>query len=356
MPSSEPTPSPSERVAPRPTGATGATGAAGATVGGAGVGTPPARFGRVVTAMATPFGAGGGLDVDGAVVLARWLVEHGSDGLVVTGTTGEGPALDDAERVELWSAVAGAVEVPVLAGSTSNDTRHSVDLTARAAETGVEGILAVTPYYNRPSQAGIEAHFRAVASASELPVVLYDIPVRTGRRIARETLLRLASEVETIVAVKDAGGDPAGTARLLAEAPDGFECYSGDDSLTLPLLAVGAGGVISVASHWCGSEMAEMIARFLAGDVAGATRVNAALIPSYVYETGDEAPNPLPTKAMLRVLGLPAGECRLPMGDAPGWLEERAKSVLADLESWRSARPAPSSGPAPPSAPAPSSG
>ncbi len=318
--------SPSE---PAPSRATGlATGPAAA----------PARFGRVVTAMATPFDEAGRLDVDGAVSLARWLVAHGSEGLVVTGTTGECPTLEDNERVELWTAVAEAVEVPVLAGSTSNDTRHSVELTERAAATGVDGILAVTPYYNRPSQAGIEAHFRAVAAASDLPVVLYDIPVRAGRRIARETLLRLAEEAGTIVAVKDATGDPAGTARLLAEAPPGFQCWSGDDALTLPLLAVGAVGVISVASHWIGTEMGEMIARFLAGDVAGAAALNAALIPSYLFETGDEAPNPLPTKAMLRVLGLPAGQCRLPMGEAPSWLEERAKSVLADLEAWRAGR------------------
>ncbi len=288
--------------------------------------------------MATPFDEAGRVDLDGAARLARFLVTHGSDGLVVTGTTGEGPTLDDGERVELWSAVAESVDVPVLAGSTSNDTGHSVELTARAAACGVAGILAVTPYYNRPSQAGLEEHFRAVAATSDLPVVLYDIPVRAGRRIARETLLRLAGEVPTIVGVKDATGDPAGTASLIAVAPEGFECYSGDDALTLPLLAVGAVGVISVAAHWCGSEMGEMVARYLSGDVAGATEVNAALIPSYGFETGDEAPNPLPTKAMLRVLGLPAGQCRLPMGDAPAWLEERAKSVLADLEHWRAGR------------------
>jgi 4-hydroxy-tetrahydrodipicolinate synthase len=288
--------------------------------------------------MATPFDEMGRLDLDGAVTLARHLVAHGSDGLVVSGTTGESPVLSDTERLELWSAIAAAVEVPVLAGSTTSDTAHSVELTRRAAGCGAAGILAVTPYYSRPPQAGIEAHFRAVAGATELPVVLYDIPVRTGRRIARETMLRLAGEVENIVAVKDATGDPASTARLLAEAPEGFECYSGDDSFTLPLLAVGAVGLISVAAHWIGAELNEMIRRFLDGDLTGAIELNAALIPSYLFETGDEAPNPLPTKAMLRVLGLPAGQCRLPLGDAPPWLEDRTKEVLADLDTWRASR------------------
>ncbi len=295
----------------------------------------PARFGRVLTAMATPFDEGGRLDLEGAVTLARHLAAHGSGGHVLSGTTGEASTLDDAERVALWEAVAGSVEVPVLAGSTSNDTRHSVELTGRVAGTGAAGVLAVTPYYSRPSQAGIEAHFRAVAEATDLPVVVYDIPGRTGRRIERETLLRLANEVESIVAVKDATGDPGRTARLLAEAPPGFECYSGDDALTLPLLSVGAVGLISVASHWCGEELDEMIRLYLDGDIEGARLVNAALLDSYLFETGDETPNPLPTKAMLRVLGLPAGQCRLPLGEAPSWLEEAAKRVLADLEARR---------------------
>jgi 4-hydroxy-tetrahydrodipicolinate synthase len=288
--------------------------------------------------MATPFDPAGRVDLEGSVTLARHLVAHGNDGLVVAGTTGEAPTLSDDERVDLWRCVAEAVDVPVIAGSTSNDTAHSVELTARAATCGVAGILAVTPYYSRPSQAGLEAHFRAVAAATSLPLVLYDIPVRTGRKIATDTLVRLAEEVPNIVAVKDAAGDPQATARLLARAPAGFECYSGDDGLTLPLLAVGACGVISVAAHWCGEEFAEMIRRFVAGDVAGAIEVQRALLDSFAYETGDEAPNPLPTKAMLRVLGLPAGQCRLPLGEAPPWLEERAKSVLSDLDAWRQGR------------------
>lgn len=290
--------------------------------------------------MATPFTPTGSLDLSGAEQLAAHLVGDGSDALVLSGSTGEAPTLTDDERVALWRAVVAAVDAPVLAGATSNDTAHSVELVRRAEDAGVAGVLCVTPYYNRPSQAGLDAHFRAVASATSLPIVLYDIPVRTGRRIARETMLRLASEVDNIVAVKDASGDPAATARLLVEAPDDFACYVGDDALTLPLLAVGAAGLIGVATHWCGRECAEMIERFFAGDVVGARDVNAALVESFVFESSDDAPNPLPVKAMLRVLGLPAGQCRLPLGTAPDGLEDRAKSVIAALEAWRSARSA----------------
>ncbi len=291
----------------------------------------PGRFGAVLTAMVTPFDDEGRLDVDGAVRLAQWLGAHGSDGLVLAGTTGESPVLSDHEKRDLWRAVAEAVTVPVIAGSGTNDTAHSVQLTAMAADAGVAGILAVTPYYNRPSQAGLDAHFRAVAAVSDLPVLIYDIPIRTGRKVAHETLVTLAHEVPTIIGVKDAAASPAESARLIAEAPAGFDLYSGDDSLTLPLLAVGACGVISVAAHWAGEEIAEMVATFFKGDVDGARRINARLIESWQFQSGDATPNPIPSKAMLRSLGLPAGECRLPIGPAPTGLEDRARDVLARL-------------------------
>jgi 4-hydroxy-tetrahydrodipicolinate synthase len=288
--------------------------------------------------MATPFDSEGRLDLDGAVTLARHLVDHGSDGLVVTGTTGEGPTLSDSERTELWAAVAQSVSVPVIAGSGTNDTAHSVELTRVATSVGAAGVLAVTPYYTRPSQAGIAAHFAAVAEATTLPVLVYDIPVRTGRKVAIETMLQLVHDFPNIVGVKDASGDPAGAARLIARAGAGFECYSGDDSLTLPLLAVGAVGVVSVASHWVGPELGEMIRCFLDGDVEGARELNASLLNAVSFQSSDEAPNPVPTKAVLRVRGLPAGECRLPMGPAPDWLEPKARSMLAELDSWRASR------------------
>jgi 4-hydroxy-tetrahydrodipicolinate synthase len=281
--------------------------------------------------MITPFDEIGRLDVDGAVTLARWLVQHGSEGLVLAGTTGESPVLSDDEKVALWEAVAGAVTVPVIAGSTSNDTAHSAALTVRAARAGVAGILAVTPYYSRPSQTGLAAHFRAVAGATSLPVLIYDIPVRTGRKVAHETLVALAREVPTIIGVKDAAGNPAESARLIAEAPPGFDLYSGDDGLTVPLLAVGAAGVVSVAAHWAGEEIAEMVASFFKGDIDSARRMNARLLESWRFQSGDLTPNPIPAKAMMRAVGLPAGQCRLPIGVAPEGLEARALEVLGRL-------------------------
>ncbi len=291
----------------------------------------PGRFGAVVTAMVTPFDGDGALDLDAAITVARWLADNGSDGLVVAGTTGEGAVLTDDEKRELWTATAAAVTVPVIAGAGSNDTRHSVELTRDAEHSGVAGVLAVTPYYNRPSQAGIQAHFRAVAEATSLPVLLYDIPSRTGRKVAHQTLLGLAREVPNVVGVKDAAGDVAGSARLVAEAPDGFDLYSGDDGLTLGLCAIGAAGVIGVAANWTGRLHGEMLAAFAKGDVDEACRINASLLESYSYETSEMAPNPVPAKAMMRVLGLPVGECRLPMGPTPDGLEGTARRVLANL-------------------------
>ena len=290
-----------------------------------------ARFGEVITAMVTPFGGDGILDVDGAVSLARWLTENGSDGLVLAGTTGEGPVLTDVEKLELWTAVARAVTVPVIAGSSTNDTAHSVALTRKAAATGVAGVLAVTPYYNRPSQAGLEAHFRAVAEVTDLPVLIYDIPIRTGRKVSHDVLVRLAREVPNVVGVKDAALDVAASARLIADVSDQFEVYSGNDDQTLPLLAVGAVGVISVASHWAGAAIGEMISAFTKGDVARARELNARLLPSWEYETSEAAPNPIPTKVMLGVLGHDVGQCRLPIGPPPPGLEDQAADVLAAL-------------------------
>jgi len=290
-----------------------------------------ARFGAVITAMVTPFDGAGALDLDVAAELARWLAGHGSDGLVVAGTTGEGSTLTDDEKLDLWRAVAAAVTIPVIANTGSNDTAHSVHLTRQAAGCGAAGVLAVTPYYNRPSPAGIEAHFRAIAAATDLPVMLYDIPVRSGRKIAHEVMVRLAQEVPNMAGVKDAAGDVAATARLIAAVPAGFEVYSGNDDYTLPLIALGAVGVVGVATHWIGLEMAELVAAAGKGDLATAREINGRLLESYLFETGDAAPNPIPAKAMMRTLGLAVGECRLPMGPAPAGLEDRAREVYASL-------------------------
>ncbi len=292
-----------------------------------------AQFGRVIPAMVTPFSKDGALDVDASVTLAKWLVEQGSEGLVITGTTGEGPTVTDEEDWELWRAVAEAVTVPVIAGTTTNDTAHSIDQTRKAEELGCDGILAVTPYYNRPSQAGIYAHFEAVASSTSLPVVLYDIPVRTGRKIETATMLQLAEQVPNIVAVKDAAGDPGETAKVVRDAPEGFEVYSGDDALTLPLLAIGAVGVISVAAHWSAPEHVAMMNAWDSGNASEARRINALLLESFDYESGDFAPNPVPTKAMMRTLGLEVGEPRLPMGPTPQGLEDLAREVYSRLKA-----------------------
>jgi 4-hydroxy-tetrahydrodipicolinate synthase len=290
-----------------------------------------ARFGRVLSAMATPFHADGSLDTAGAAALAQWLVDHGNDGLVIAGTTGEAPTLTDDEAVELWTTVRAAVDVPLLAGTGSNDTRHTCELSQRAAATGVDGLLVVTPYYNRPSQAGIEAHFRAVAAATDLPVVVYDIPGRAGRKIDTEVLLRLANEVPTIVGVKDAAGNPGETARLIAGAPDDFDVWSGDDPMTLPLLAVGAVGVIGTSTHWCGEAMTEMISAFEKGDHVRARELNAAMSASHAYQSREIAQFALAVKVALRVLGLPAGPCRLPIGPEPDTLEDEARTMLTDF-------------------------
>lgn len=290
-----------------------------------------ARFGRVLTAMATPFAPDGSLDAKAAGELARWLVDHGNDGLVVAGTTGESPVLSDEERIELFRAVRAAVDVPLVAGTTTNDTAHSVELTQAAAEVGVDAVLAVTPYYNKPPQSGLVSHFEAVAAASDLPVMLYDVPGRTGRKIATDTILGLARDVPTIVALKDAGGDPAETGRLIAAAPSGFEVYSGDEPLTLAFLAYGAVGVVGVASHWTAALQADMFFAFEAGDTAGARAVNARLLPSYTYMNSDTCVFSQAVKVMMDELGVPIGECRLPLGPAPEGTAEAARAVARDL-------------------------
>ncbi len=289
-----------------------------------------ARFGHVLTAMISPFTNDGALDLEGAQKLAKWLIANGNDGLVIAGTTGESPTLTHDEQIALIEAVAEAVDAPVIAGAGSNDTRAAVELTQRATEAGATGILSVTPYYNRPSQDGLLAHFRAVAQSTDLPIVLYDIPVRAGRKVDTSTLITLAQE-SNIVALKDAAGDPSETAVVIANTPDDFDVYSGDDGLTLPLLAVGAVGVIGVATHWAGVETNQMVSAFLGGNVGEAMRLNQKLLESWDIESGDARPNPIPSKTMMRLLGQPGGQCRLPMGPEPAGLEDQCRKVLSSL-------------------------
>ena len=292
-------------------------------------------FGRILTALITPFSSDGSVDLDVAQQLARRLVEEGNEGLVVCGTTGESPTLSDDEKLAMFSAVIEAVDVPVVAGTVGNNTAHSIELSLKAKSLGVHGILSLCPYYNRPSQAGIEQHLRAIAQAVDLPQVIYDIPVRTGRKVSTEVLLRLAHEEKNIIGVKDAAGNPAETARLIREAPADFEVYSGDDGLTLPLLSIGAVGTIGVATHWTAPDHVEMFAALETGDLAAATAVNQRMLPSFTFETGDLTPNPIPSKAMMRTLGFEVGQCRLPLGDAPEGLEDEARRVYAELVAAR---------------------
>ncbi|MEO7556206.1 MAG: 4-hydroxy-tetrahydrodipicolinate synthase [Acidimicrobiales bacterium] len=291
------------------------------------------RFGAVLTAMLTPFDAAGALDLDAAQQVARWLVEQGNDGLVIAGTTGESPTLTDPERLDLIKAVAEAVTVPVVAGTGTNDTAHSVGLTRQAVGLGAAGVLIVGPYYNRPPQAGIEAHVRACAAATELPVVVYDVPGRTGKRLATDVLLRLFREVPNVVAFKDATGDLAAAAGLVHALGDGIEIYSGDDAATLPLLAVGAVGTIGVATHWCTPQTVEMVAAHTKGDVVRARELNGSMLESYAFGNTEESNYSMTAKAMLRTLGLPAGECRLPLPPTPPGVEDRCREVYSSLNA-----------------------
>ena len=287
------------------------------------------ELGRVITAMATPFRADGSLDIDGATALAQHLIAHGSDALVVAGTTGEAPTLTHEEKRDLWTAVAEAVRgrAAMIAGTGTYSTAESIELTRTAEAAGADSVLLVTPYYSKPPQSGLLAHFRAVAAATQLPVVLYDIPGRTARKIDHPTLLELA-KVPNIVGVKDAAGDLAGTAKLAAEAPR-LRIWSGDDALTLPMLAVGGIGVVSVVSHLAGHRIAEMIAAHDKGDVEGAAHIDRELRP--LYEVLFITSNPIPLKAALEMAGLPAGPVRLPLVEATEDERARVRSVLERL-------------------------
>jgi 4-hydroxy-tetrahydrodipicolinate synthase len=290
------------------------------------------RFGAVLSAMVTPFDREGRLDLDAARRLARWLAGRGHDGLVVAATTGEASTLTDDERCDLVRAVSEAVTIPVLAGTGSNDTAHTVMLTKKVRGLGAAGVLVVAPYYNRPPQAGIEAHFRAAAAATDLPVMIYDVPVRTGRRVAKDVLLRLFREVPNIVALKDATGDPPAAAALVAHAGDHFDLYSGDDAYTLPLLAIGAVGVVGTSTHWTSPQFGQMIAAFRRGDVAAARDINVQLIESFEFINSETSVFSMSIKAMLRTLGQEVGECRLPLPPAPPEVSGHAREVWERLQ------------------------
>jgi 4-hydroxy-tetrahydrodipicolinate synthase len=272
---------------------------------------PP--FGRLATAMVTPFKKDLSIDWDGVAVLANHLLSTGHDAIVVNGTTGEAPTTSDDEKDQIIKVVLEAVgkRAKVIAGAGNNETSHSVEQAKRAQVAGADGLLVVTPYYNKPPQAGIEAHFRAIADATELPVMMYDIPGRTGMQIESDTIVRLA-EHPRIVALKDAKGDVAATSWVIKRS--GIPVYSGDDILNLPLLSVGAVGFVSVCGHTVGSELREMLDAWFAGNAPRALEIHQKILP--VFTGTFRTQGAIMTKAALTLMGLPGGYTRLPLVDA----------------------------------------
>jgi 4-hydroxy-tetrahydrodipicolinate synthase len=289
------------------------------------------RFGSVITAMATPFRDDFSLDLDRAQELAVWLLDHGSDSLVVFGSTGEAATQTDAEKRDLLRSVkeAAAGRGQIIAGTGTYDTAHSIHLTQMAQENGADAVLTVTPYYNRPPQRGLTAHFTAIAKSTTLPVILYNIPGRSACTIEPDTLLRLAADVPNIVAVKDATADFQTASRIIAESPPDFELYSGDDWATFPMVALGAKGVISVASHLAGERMRDMVELTVAGDAAAARKIHDELMP--LYRGLFIVSNPIPLKAALEMAGRPVGPPRLPL--VPATDDERARIRQAMIDA-----------------------
>lgn len=284
-------------------------------------------FGRLITAMVTPFAADGAVDYDGAKRLALALIDSGSDGLVVAGTTGEASTLTDEEKLRLFTEVKAAVgdRAAVIGNTGSNDTAHSVELTRQAERTGVDGVLAVVPYYNKPTQEGMVRHFEAIASATTLPCVLYNLPGRTSVNMTAETAIRL-SQVGNITGVKEASGDLAQIAHIIEESAGGFRVWSGADEDTLPILALGGYGVISVASHLIGRKLAAMIEDAAAGRTDEASRAHRRLLPlihALFFVT-----NPIPLKHALAKLGFPVGGLRLPLCEPD---EATGERIMAEV-------------------------
>jgi 4-hydroxy-tetrahydrodipicolinate synthase len=273
-----------------------------------------ARFGNLLTAMATPLHPDGSIDFAGAQTLAKWLMAEGNDALVINGTTGESPTTSDEEKLELLDAIIEAIGADkVVAGAGGNDTRHICKLAAACAAKGVAGILSVAPYYNKPCQEGIYRHFRAVADAAAIPVLLYNVPGRTIANIDAATTERIAADQENVIGTKEASGNMIQVADIVSRTPDTFDVYSGDDGTLLPHLAVGGCGIISVISHVATPQMKAVCTKWFAGDAAGARE---AFLPTLgITRMIFAQPSPAPTKAALSLLGKPAGPVRLPLVD-----------------------------------------
>lgn len=283
-------------------------------------------FGRVSTAMVTPFDNKGHIDFPKTTQLINHLIENGTDSLVVAGTTGESPTLTKEEKLALFKHAVKAADkrVPVIAGTGSNNTYESIELTKKAEQIGVDAIMIVAPYYNKPNQEGLYRHFKAIAESTSLPVMVYNIPGRSSVNILPETIIRL-SEISNIAAVKEASGDLNAMAKIIANTDDDFMLYSGDDGLTLPCMAIGGTGIVSVASHVIGNEMQEMIEAYLNGENEKAAKIHQKILP--IMEGLFAAPSPVPVKTALQLKGLDVGSVRLPM--VP--LTEQERSAVAAL-------------------------
>jgi 4-hydroxy-tetrahydrodipicolinate synthase len=270
------------------------------------------HFGRVSTAMVTPFDNKGHVDFSKTTKLVNYLIDNGTDSLVVAGTTGESPTLSKEEKLALFEHVVKAVDkrIPVIAGTGSNNTYASVELTKKAEELGVNGIMAVGPYYNKPNQEGLYQHFKAIAESTKLPVMVYNIPGRSAVNIHPDTIIRLA-DIPNIVAVKEASGDLNAMTKIIANTPEDFALYSGDDSMALPVLSIGGAGVISVASHVIGKEIQDMVLSFLNGNTEKAAKIHQMYLP--IMQGLFAAPSPVPVKTALQLKGLDVGTVRLPL-------------------------------------------
>lgn len=270
------------------------------------------NFGQVITAMITPFNEDGSVDFAGAENFAEYLTQHGSDGVVVCGSTGEGATIDTEEKLELFSRIAKRLKGKgcVIANTGSNDTKKSVELTIAAEKTGVDGILAVVPYYNKPTQEGCYQHFKTIACSTKLPIILYNVPGRTSANLLPATIKRLADDCSNIVGVKEASGNVLQAAEISLLLPD-FMIYSGDDSLTLPMLAVGGCGIISVVSNVCGQPLNDMITAFMAGDTVKARKLHQYMMP--IMKDMFITTNPIPVKTCVSIMGQPAGTLHLPL-------------------------------------------
>ncbi len=290
-----------------------------------------ADLGNLLTAMVTPFDDDLRVDYDRAAQLAIRLIEQGNDGLVVTGTTGESPTLTDEEKLQLYRVLKEAVgDAIVIAGTGSNDHEHTVELTQAASQTGVDGIMLVGPYYNKPSQEGFYQHFSRAATVTDLPIIIYNVPGRTGKNIEADTVVRLAQNVSNIVAVKEASGDIKQISQICAHKPEDFAVYSGDDGMTLPILAVGGVGVISVVAHVASADMAEMIAAFHRRDTERAWQLHHRLLPLFDAAFLPSG-NPPCIKRAVQICGFDCGGLRLPLVEAGERDTQIIRQVCEDL-------------------------